>query len=262
MDKKKNLLSYFTRGEIALWVCSVVVILVSFFVFDGQGYLSLASSLVGITSLIFCAKGNPLGQVLIIIFSIIYGIISYSFAYYGEMITYLGMTAPMAIIALIAWLKNPFKGKKSQVRINKIKLKDLLVMLAITIVVTVVFYFILKAFDTANLLISTISIATSFYAVCLTYKRSVLYAVAYGLNDIVLIIMWTMATIENIEYVSVVVCFVVFLVNDIYGFINWTRMQKAQNQSLKDDKQILHSVTDKLENSKAEMLLDTLHNAK
>lgn len=230
MDKKKGLKNYFTQFEIALWTISVAIILVSFFAFDGQGYLGLASSLVGITSLIFCAKGNPLGQVLIIIFSVIYGIISYSFAYYGEMITYLGMTAPMAIIALIAWLKNPYKGKKSQVLINKTHAKDLLIILAITIVVTIVFYFILKAFNTANLFISTISIATSFYAVCLTYRRSVLYAVAYGLNDIVLIIMWIMATIEDIEYLSVVICFVVFLINDIYGFINWSRMKKAQQQ--------------------------------
>ncbi len=42
-----------------------------------------------------------------IIFSLLYGIISYTFSYYGEMITYLGMTMPMAVFALISWLRNP-----------------------------------------------------------------------------------------------------------------------------------------------------------
>lgn len=69
----------------------------SFAVFDRENYLTLTASVIGATSLIFNAKGNPFGQVLMIVFSILYGIISYSCSYYGEMITYLGMTAPMAL---------------------------------------------------------------------------------------------------------------------------------------------------------------------
>ena len=83
-----------------LWSISAVLILVSFFVFDGSSYLTLTASLIGVTSLIFNAKGYAFGQVLIL-FSLCYGVISYSFSYYGEMITYLGMTMPMAAIALI-----------------------------------------------------------------------------------------------------------------------------------------------------------------
>ena len=43
-----------------------------------------------------------------------------------------------------------------------------------------------------------------------------------------LIVLWTMATISDISYLSVIICFVMFLVNDLYGFINWKRMQKSQ----------------------------------
>ena len=110
----KKLFSYFSKGEIALWASSVILILVSFALFDRINYLTLFASLIGVTSLIFNAKGNPFGQVLMIVFSILYGIISYTFRYYGEMITYLGMTMPMAVVALIAWLKHPFQGKKKR----------------------------------------------------------------------------------------------------------------------------------------------------
>lgn len=51
------------------------------------------------------------------VFSIMYGIISYSFCYYGEMITYIGMTLPMAAVSLVSWLKNPYKSSKSQVKV-------------------------------------------------------------------------------------------------------------------------------------------------
>ena len=93
----KKILSYFTKGEWALFASSVALIIISFAVFDRQNYLTLAASLIGAAALIFNAKGNPIGQALMIIFSVLYGVISYACAYYGEMITYLGMTMPMAI---------------------------------------------------------------------------------------------------------------------------------------------------------------------
>ena len=226
MNKIKN---YFTKSEILLWLCSVGFIVGSFAVFDRENYLTLTASVIGATSLIFNAKGNPFGQVLMIVFSILYGIISYSCSYYGEMITYLGMTAPMALFSLVAWLKNPYKGNKAEVTVNKIRAKEYVLLALLTLAVTVLFYFILNAIETANIIPSTISVTTSFIAVYLTFRRSPYFAIGYAANDIVLIVLWVMAMLSNISYLSVVVCFVAFLANDIYGFINWNKMYKRQN---------------------------------
>ena len=228
----KKFLAYFTKIELTLWISSVSLIIISFFAFDRTNYLTLIASLVGVTSLIFNAKGNPFGQILMIVFSLLYGIISFSFAYYGEMITYLGMTMPMAVFSLISWLRNPYKGNKSEVEVNRIRKVEQVFMWLATIAVSVIFYFILKYFNTANLLPSTISVTTSFLAAYLTFRRSPYFALAYAANDIVLIILWVMASICNIRYISVVVCFVVFLVNDIYGYISWRKMKIRQSKNL------------------------------
>lgn len=224
----KKLINYFSKGEKFLWCSSVLLVVISFAVFDRENYLTLAASLIGVTSLIFNAKGNPFGQLLMILFSIIYGVISYTFDYYGEMITYLGMTGPMALFALISWLKNPYKGNKSEVAVNSIKPKEVCFMLLLTVAVTVIFYFILGYFRTANIIPSTISVTTSFIAVYLTFRRSPYFAVAYAANDVVLIILWILAAMSDISYLSVIICFAMFLINDIYGFINWQRMKKRQ----------------------------------
>ena len=155
--------AYFRTEEIILWCSSVGLIILAFLMFDRESYMTVTASLIGVTSLIFNAKGNPVGQFLMVVFSLLYGVISYSFAYYGEMITYLGMTMPMAVV------------------------------------------------------------------VYLTIKRSPYYAVAYAANDIVLIVLWSLASIEEIRYLSVVVCFAAFFANDIYGFVSWRRMEKRQN---------------------------------
>ena len=219
---------YFTKTEIALWIVSTAAIAASFFLFDRGNYMTLAASIIGVTSLIFNAKGNPFGQLLMVIFSILYGIISFRFRYYGEMITYLGMTAPMAVFALVSWLRNPFEGNKAEVAVNRLHRREVCGMLLLTATVTALFYFILAYFHTANILPSTLSVTTSFIAVYLTFRRSPYFALAYAANDLVLILLWTLASLENISYISVIICFVVFLVNDLYGFISWRRMEKRQ----------------------------------
>lgn len=223
--------SYFTKGEKLLWGCSAALIIVSFTVFDRENFLNLAASLTGVTSLIFCAKGNPLGQLLMVIFSVMYGIISYSFSYYGEMLTYMGMTAPMAVAALVSWLRNPYNGSRSEVKVNRLRSKEIFFMMIPAAAVTLIFYYVLKFFGTANLIPSTLSVTTSFIAAYLTFRRSAFYAAAYAANDIVLIVLWVWASFSDISYMSVAVCFMAFLINDLYGFISWRRMGKRQEDS-------------------------------
>lgn len=153
----KRLKEYFSMTEILIWSISSLLVIVSFFLFDRANYLILSASLIGVTYLILNAKGNPLGQVLVIMFSILYGIISYKFSYYGEMITYLGMTMPMAVFALISWLKNPFNGNRAEVTVGSISKAETVFMIVLSALVTLLFYFILQAFHTANILPSTLS---------------------------------------------------------------------------------------------------------
>ena len=224
----KKLTAYFSKGELTLWGCSASLILVSFFLFDRVNFMTLAASLIGTTSLIFNAKGNPIGQALMIVFSLLYGVISYTFSYFGEMITYLGMTGPMALFALISWLRNPYNGNRAEVAVNRLGKWELVLMYMLTAVVTFGFYFILDYFNTANMIPSTLSVTTSFLAVYLTFRRSPYFALAYAANDVVLIVLWTLAALEDISYLSVIICFVMFLINDLYGFVSWKRMEKRQ----------------------------------
>lgn len=227
-----GLKKYFSRAELLLWSLSALLITVSFLLFDRENYLTLTASLIGVTSLIFSAKGNPVGQLLMVVFSLLYGIISYGFAYYGEMLTYMGMTMPMAVFALVSWLKNPYNENRSQVKVNSVGIRELAFMSAGAVAVTVLFYYVLRYFGTANLVLSTASVTTTFVAVYLTFRRSPWFAFAYALNDVILILLWTAAAFTDTRYISVTVCFCAFLVNDIYGFISWRKMKHRQREGL------------------------------
>ncbi len=221
---------YFSTFEIVLWSVGMVVTIATSII-SSSTIAGTIASLIGITALIFVAKGNVVGQVLMVIFGVMYGIISYNYGYYGETITYVGMTVPMALLATIAWARHPHEGKKHEVKIAHLTSRQKLILPLATIAVTVIFYFVLGAFDTASLLVSTLSITTSFVAVYLSYCRSPYYALAYASNDIVLIVLWILASIQDMSNASMLVCFALFLVNDIYGYINWRKMHKAQSST-------------------------------
>lgn len=216
-----------TKFEMCLWFVSVFVVIISFVLSKGGDCLTLVASLIGVTALIFVAKGYVFGQVLTVVFALFYGIISFYFRYYGEMLTYVCMTAPIAIMAIVSWVKHPFENSR-EVEVRKMHRGEVALMLLLAIVVTVIFYFILGAFNTANLFFSTLSVTTSFIACYLTFMRNPYYAVAYAANDVVLIVLWIMASAEDISYLPMVFCFVMFLANDVYGFVNWKRMEKRQ----------------------------------
>lgn len=232
MKKIAVLFKSLTKFELKLYLTSLCVVILSFVFSKGQGILSMIASCIGVTALIFIAKGNVAGQILTVVFSIFYGIISFTFYYWGEMITYLGMTAPMAVVAVISWIKNPYENNKEEVKVHSVSKKEVLVMVFYTIAVTTVFYFILKLLKTANLTLSTISVTTSFLASYLTYKRSPFYALAYAANDVVLIGLWVLASLKNISYIPMIMCFVMFLVNDLYGYVCWKKMRERQENNL------------------------------
>ncbi len=229
--KVKNLFASLTKFELILWISSVCVTVISYFISGNGSLFEMCSTLIGVTALIFVAKGYVIGQALTVVFGLLYAIISFKCKYYGEMITYLFMAAPIALMATIEWIKHPYKDTEV-VEVSRVNKKQIANMCALSVVVTVVLFFALKYLGTANLLFSTISVTTSFIAAYLTYLRSPYYGLGYAANDIVLIVLWVLMSIEDITYLPMIACFVMFMLNDLYGFFNWQRLSKKQNTDI------------------------------
>lgn len=223
-----NPFSTLKKREWILWIISLLIVGISNILAGDVLPSTFYGTLIGVTALIFLAKGNVWGQILTVVFSILYAITAYKFKYFGEMITYLGMTMPIAVMSIVTWIKNPYEKGKDEVKIHYLTKMQKIMMIVLTIIVTWIFYYILKLLNTPNLFFSTISITTSFLASYLMLYRNSYYAIAYSINDIVLIVLWILASIENITYLPVVMCFLMFFVNDIYGFMSWKKREKKQ----------------------------------
>ena len=231
----KNPFKSLTGKDWILYIISLIIVISSNFFTDNIDYFKMASTIVGATALMFIAKGNAWGQILSVAFCIMYAYTSYQFRYYGEMITYLAMSLPIAFVSIFTWLKNPYKKGENVVKIHKLSGKEIVLMTAFAIGVTIGFYFVLRVLNTPNLIVSTISVTTSFFAAYLLLRRNTYYALAYALNDLILITLWVLASIKDISYLTVVSCFVMFFINDLYGFISWKIREREQGLKNKKD---------------------------
>lgn len=218
-----------TLFEKCLWIFSLIGVSACYALTPDKSLLSYGASMVGVTALIFVAKGDVVGQALCVVFALLYALVSWQMKYYGEIITYLFMSAPIALMSVITWLRNPYS--EHEVRVRTLNARQWTALTCLSAVVTVIFYFILEYFDTPNLIFSTLSVFTSFMASGLTMLRSEYYGMWYGMNDIVLIVLWVLASIKDTSYAPMVACFCIFLLNDAYGFINWQRIKKRQKSN-------------------------------
>ncbi len=232
--KLYNPFRFLSRFEWGLWLTSVAVVTVSFFLGGREGVLSLVASLIGVTALIFIAKGDVTGQALCVVFSLLYALVSWEQQYYGEMITYLGMSAPISAFSVVSWLKNPYAKDRNEVKMAHIGRRGAIVTALLAVAVTFVFYWILRALGNAALLVSTVSVTTSFLAAYLLYRRSPYYALGYAVNDVVLIVLWVIVSLDDPSGFAMVACFAAFLANDLYGFCNWFRVQRRQDRGEED----------------------------
>ena len=226
-----NPIKTLTKKEWALWLGSLSAVIVSNIITGNIDLLTLAATCIGVTALVFAAKGNVWSQILMTVFCILYAVISWRFRYWGEMITYLGMSLPMSVWSIITWSKNSSENGNS-VAIQKLTWKHIVGLIMFGGLTTLIFYFILRALNTPNIVFSTISITTSFLASALTLLRSSYYALGYASNDIVLIVLWILASFKNPVYLPVAFNFLIFLVNDLYGFISWKKREALSSPDM------------------------------
>lgn len=225
----KKIFKEWSHFEILFLFCSLIVITLCFILGTDRNVFSLVVSLIGVISVLTVAKGLVIAPMINIVYNIIYAILSITQQYYGEAIIYIFLMIPISVMSIVEWLKNKSKDDENVVEINKIHGIEYMWLSVVTLIATIGFYFLLKFLNTNELVISTISLISSLVASYLMLRRCSYYALGFMANDIILIILWGLVVKNNsIAYLPTVITFVVFLINDIYGFINWKKIEKKQ----------------------------------
>ena len=216
-----------TNFEKLLLFGSIIIVGIVGIIFKSD-LLTILCSIVGIVTALLLAKGKNLGQIFGLIITILYSIVSFRNKYYGEVLIYALLMFPMYIIGIVTWI-NHKNEKTNSVEINSIKKKEWIIVSFIFVFIFVGIYYLLKAFNTSELIVSTISVLASLFAVYLQIRRSKYSFSFYIVNDIILMFLWGIPVIKgNYILFPMLLNPTINLINDIYGFYNWKQTEKIQ----------------------------------
>ena len=217
------------KFEKSFLICGLLTSIISSIIFNGTVIDTLYTSLYLITALLM-SKGKVECYFVGFVSVFFYGIVSYNQGYYGELIITAFLTFPIMIIGIISWLRHQDK-EEDTVIISSLSKKEITIALLSQLVLFWIYYFILKAFNTDLLVISTMSVVTSVLASYFEARRSKLSLFCYIANDLVIITLWLIPIISGqIELISVLVGPILLLINDIYGSYNWRRLKNQQKE--------------------------------
>jgi len=229
-DKVINFFKRFTIFDYCLLLIGLCATITVSIIFKGNIF-AIFTSVLGITGVFFTAKGYIIGAFLAILQCLFYSVIAFKNAFYGEVIIYLAFLIPLNIVIIFQWLKNRSKQDKMVVKINKISFKEIALIFFGSVIIFVAGYFILKAFNTANLILSTISVTVGIVGNYLNLRRDKRSFYVFITNNSVVIVMWLVYAIQSNDFsvLPLIICCCTNIVSNIYGIINWTKLYKKQN---------------------------------
>jgi len=109
-------------------------------------------------------------------------------------------------------------------------MKEWIIVFFVSIVCFIGIYFLLKAFNTNQLFISSLSVIDSLFAIYLGVRRSKYSFYFYVVNDLILILLWGIPVVTGtIMLIPMVFNPLINLINDVYGICNWKKLEKIQN---------------------------------
>ena len=220
------MLKNWTIFEKLFLLIGTIFAIVLTFAFKGT-WIDLGYTLLYFWTALLLAKGKYSCYIVGIISTFFYAFVSFSNQYYGEVIIAMCCTLPLMVIGLINWLKH--QDNTNTVIIKEITKKELLLVLLSQAIMFIGYYFLLKIFNTNNLLVSTFSVVASIIATYLTARRSEHGFIGFIINDIILIVLWSLPVLNgNTSIIPALLCPVLLLINDIYGVYNWKRIKKTQ----------------------------------
>lgn len=218
-----------TKFELTFLICGLAISILSSIIFGGTIIETLYTSLY-LTTALLMSKGKVESYFVGFISVFFYGIVSYQQGYYGELIITIFLTFPIMIIGIISWLRHQDK-EEDVVMINSLSRKEVIISFASQLFLFWLYYFLLKAFHTELLVLSSISVVTSVLASYFEARRSELSLFCYVANDIVIITLWMIPVIAGqTALISVLVGPILLLVNDIYGSYNWKKLKNSQKE--------------------------------
>ncbi|MBE6493325.1 MAG: nicotinamide mononucleotide transporter [Methanosphaera stadtmanae] len=203
-----------------VWLIIAVFSVFILSLYSNNNMISIIAAITGIISVICSGKGKLSGFGFGVINAIVYAYIAYNTRYYGEMLLNLFYYLPLQFYGFYIWSQhiNPQTKEVIKTSMNK---QNRLIVLIIAIVTTIIYGVILSNFGDSYPFLDSFCSVLSVITMILAIKRFMEQWILWiGVNSS-RILLWILASLNNINNIAILLMSIVYLINSIIMFIKW-----------------------------------------
>ncbi len=211
-----------------IWLLAFTIInIYLFFAWDDTA-VGLIASLTGMLSVVLVAKGKTSNYYPGIINVILYAYIAYGQKYYGEVMLNLLYFLPMQFLGLVMWRKHRLSDRqKDDVAVSVMSHSSRAVWAIVSLIATIVYGVMLEKMGGNLPYVDSATAVLSIIAMFFMVKRFIEQWVLWILIDVASIYMWWVALQNGSNDISILIMWTAYLVNAVYGFLNWIKLYQA-----------------------------------
>lgn len=186
-----------------------------------DSWLAMISGISGIICVVLVSKGKMVNYLFGLIFAYTYFYVAWKANFLGEMNTVLYVYLPSQFIGYFVWKEHLQKdGTGEAVRAKKLSAKGWIVLVVSLVVSTLLFVQALNAAGGSSTgldgMTTMITVAAQLLMILRYREQWILWI---GLN-ILSIVLWA-------ENPSMYLMYGAYLLNSVYGFYNWTKLERG-----------------------------------
>lgn len=228
MKNEKGIMNYFedwTTFELVWLILSSAVMVVLSFIWKDSA-IALISGVTGIIGVVLCAKGKISTYLFATINVALYAYISYQNRLFGEVMLNAAYFLPMNVVGFFLWRNK--KDDDGDVLTKKLSSKGLGILFTSLIVGILLYWKVLNMLNGNLQLIDSITTVSSVIALILQVLRYKEQWLIWIIVNIVSVGMWALLLNTPDGSITMIVMWAAYLVNSIYGYVNWTKLNKQQ----------------------------------
>jgi len=213
------------------WLVLSTIIILGLSYYWKDNWIGIIASITGIWCVVLVAKGKISNYYFGIVNVIFYAYVAYGWQYYGEVMLNIGYFLPMQFVGLYLWRRNRLKEKKDDVKIKFMTNKQRWIWSTISVVGIIGYGIILQAIGGRSPFIDSTSTVLSVIAMILMAWVYMEQWILWIIVDVASITMWIIVMLEGGNDIAVLIMWSAFLVNAVYGLLNWIKLYKTQKKT-------------------------------
>ena len=222
MEKTKKIFADWSRFEIS-WLALSTVIMIVLSIIWGDNLLALISGITGILGVVLAAKGKVSTYIFATVNVAIYAFLTFQNHLYGEFMLNAFYYIPMNFIGFYLWSRHK-DNESGEVEGKKLTGKQTVIMFVIVAAVVLVYWQILSRIGGQLALIDAMSTVFSVVALIMQVARYAEQWLLWIIVNVVSVVMWLLLIGKDSSAVTMVVMWVAYLFNSVYGYYNWRKL--------------------------------------